>query len=53
LVNLKTKSSGDDCPKKAIEKTILRFLGSHTFHTAWTQCSRLLALPATTADALS
>jgi hypothetical protein len=31
LVNLKTKSSGDGCPKKAIEKTILRSLGSRTF----------------------
>jgi hypothetical protein len=31
LVNLKTKSSGDDYPKKAIKKTVLRFLGSHTF----------------------
>src|SRR5262245_38908410 len=25
------QSSGDGCPKKAIEKTILRFLGSRTF----------------------
>jgi hypothetical protein len=31
LVNLKTKSSGDGCSKKAIEKTVLRFLGSRTF----------------------
>jgi hypothetical protein len=31
LVNLKTKSSGDDYPKEAIEKTVLRFLGSRTF----------------------
>jgi hypothetical protein len=31
LVNLKTKSSGDEYPKKAIEKTVLRFLGSRTF----------------------
>jgi hypothetical protein len=31
LVNLKTKSAGNGYPKKAIEKTVLRFLGSHTF----------------------
>jgi hypothetical protein len=31
LVNLKTKSSGDGCSKRAIEKTVLRFLGSRTF----------------------
>jgi hypothetical protein len=31
LANLKTKSSGDGCSKKAIEKTVLCFLGSHTF----------------------
>src|SRR5262249_55142164 len=31
LVNLKTKSSGDGCSKKAIEKAVLRFLGSRTF----------------------
>jgi hypothetical protein len=31
LLNLKTKSAGDDYPKKAIENTVLRFLGSHTF----------------------
>jgi hypothetical protein len=31
LVNLKTKNSGDGCQKKAIDKTILRFLGSRTF----------------------
>ena len=31
MVNLKTKNSGDGCPKKAIEKTILRFLGPRTF----------------------
>jgi hypothetical protein len=31
LVNLKTKSAGDGYPKKAIEKTVLRFLGSCTF----------------------
>jgi hypothetical protein len=31
LVNLKTKSAGDGYPKKAIEKTVLRFLGSRTF----------------------
>jgi hypothetical protein len=30
LVNLKTKSAGDGYPKKAIEKTVLRFLGSRT-----------------------
>src|SRR6516164_3771274 len=29
--NLKTKSSGDGCLKKAIEKTVLRFLGTRTF----------------------
>jgi hypothetical protein len=31
LVNLKTKSAGDGHPKKGIEKTVLRFLGSRTF----------------------
>jgi hypothetical protein len=31
LVNLKTKSAGDGYPKKAIEKTVLRFLGARTF----------------------
>jgi hypothetical protein len=31
--NLKTKSSGDGCLKKAMEKTVLCFLGSRTFHT--------------------
>ena len=31
MVNLKTKSAGDGYPKKAIEKTVLRFLGSRTF----------------------
>jgi hypothetical protein len=31
LVNLKTKSAGDGYPKRAIEKTVLRFLGSRTF----------------------
>jgi hypothetical protein len=31
LVNLKTKSSGDGCSKRPIEKTVLRFLGSRTF----------------------
>jgi hypothetical protein len=31
LVNLKTKSAGDGYPKKAIEKTVLRFLDSRTF----------------------
>jgi hypothetical protein len=31
LVNLKTKSAGDGYSKKAIEKTVLRFLGSRTF----------------------
>jgi hypothetical protein len=31
LVNLKTKNSGVGYPKKAIEKMILRFLGSRTF----------------------
>jgi hypothetical protein len=31
LVNLKTKSAGDGYPKKAIEKTVLRFLGSRMF----------------------
>jgi hypothetical protein len=31
LVNLKTKSAGDGYPKKPIEKTVLRFLGSRTF----------------------
>jgi hypothetical protein len=30
LVNLKTKSA-DGYPKKAIEKTVLHFLGSRTF----------------------
>jgi len=40
LVNLKTKSSRDGCPKKAIEKTLLRFLDSRTFHTAWTRSGR-------------
>ena len=30
FVNLKTKSAGDGHRKKAIEKTILRFLGSRT-----------------------
>ena len=31
LANPETKSAGDGYPKKAIEKTILRFLGSRTF----------------------
>ena len=31
MVNLKTKSAGDGYPKKAIEKTVLRFLDSRTF----------------------
>jgi hypothetical protein len=31
LVNAKAKSAGDSYPKKAIEKTILRFLDSQTF----------------------
>jgi hypothetical protein len=31
LVNLKTKSAGYGYPKKAIEKTVLLFLGSRTF----------------------
>jgi len=31
LVNLKTKSAGDGYPRKAIEKPVLRFLGSRTF----------------------
>jgi hypothetical protein len=31
LVNLKPKRAGDGYPKKAIEKTVLRFLGSRTF----------------------
>jgi hypothetical protein len=31
LVNLKTKSAGDGYPRKAIEKTVLRLLGSRTF----------------------
>jgi hypothetical protein len=31
LVNLKTKSAGDGYPKKMIEKTVLRSLGSRTF----------------------
>jgi hypothetical protein len=31
LVNLKTKSSGDGCSKKATEKTVPRFLGLRTF----------------------
>jgi len=31
LVDLKPKSAGDGYPKKAIEKTVLRFLGSRTF----------------------
>ena len=31
MVNLKTKSAGDGYPKKAIEKTVLHFLGSRTF----------------------
>ena len=31
LVNLKTKSAGDGYLKKALEKTVLRFLGSRTF----------------------
>jgi hypothetical protein len=31
LVNLKTKGAGDGYPKKAIEKTVLRLLGSRTF----------------------
>ena len=31
MVGLKTKSAGDDYPKKAIEKKVLRFLGSRTF----------------------
>ena len=31
MVNLKTKSAGDGYPRKAIEKTVLRFLGSRTF----------------------
>jgi hypothetical protein len=36
FVNLKNKSAGDGYPEKAIERTILRILGSGTFsHTAW------------------
>jgi len=31
LVNLKTKSTGDGYPRKAIKKAVLRFLGSRTF----------------------
>ena len=31
MVTLKTKSAGNGYPKKAIEKTVLRFLGSRTF----------------------
>jgi len=31
LVNLKTKTADDGYPKKVIEKTVLRFLGSRTF----------------------
>jgi hypothetical protein len=31
LVNLKTESAGDTYPRKAIEKPVLRFLGSRTF----------------------
>jgi hypothetical protein len=31
LVNLKTKAAGDGYPRKAIEKTVLRFLGPRTF----------------------
>ena len=31
MANLKTKSTGDGYPKKAIEKTVLRFLGARTF----------------------
>ena len=31
MVILKTKSAGNGYPKKAIEKTVLRFLGSRTF----------------------
>jgi hypothetical protein len=31
LVSLRTQSAGDDYPKKEIEKTVLRFLGSRTF----------------------
>src|SRR5262249_23646573 len=31
LVNLKTKSSGNGCSKRPIEKTVLRCLGSRTF----------------------
>jgi hypothetical protein len=31
LVNLKTKIAGDGYPKKAIENTVLSFLGSRTF----------------------
>jgi hypothetical protein len=31
LVSLKTQSAGGDYPKKEIEKTVLRFLGSRTF----------------------
>jgi hypothetical protein len=31
LVNLKTKSAGDGYPRQAIEKPVLRFLGSRTF----------------------
>ena len=31
MVNLKTKSAGDGYPRKALEKPVLRFLGSRTF----------------------
>jgi hypothetical protein len=31
LVNLKTKNARDGYPRKAIEKPVLRFLGSRTF----------------------
>jgi hypothetical protein len=47
LVNLKTKSAGDGYPKKAIEKTVLRFLGSRTFSHG---LGRKLPMPGTSAE---
>jgi hypothetical protein len=46
LVNLKTKSAGDGYPKKALEKTVLRFLGSRTFSHGLGRFETLPWLPA-------
>jgi hypothetical protein len=46
LVNLKTKSAGDGYPKKALEKTVLRFLGSRTFSHGLGRFETLLCVSA-------